>query len=88
MTEWYVYSEGHGGKWTPKEAVLGRAEAVRRLTANFKVTPDERRRILNFARNGVCDLGDGPFVVGYDDPNGKMVMDRRLTRVVGPGTEV
>lgn len=87
MTEWYVYSEGHGGKWTPKEVVLGRAEAVRRLVQNFKVTPEEKRRIQDFARNGVCDLGAGPFIVGYED-NNKVVEDRRLTRVVGPGTEV
>lgn len=87
MTEWYVFSEGYGGKWTPVEVVLGRAEAIRRLTEQFKVTADEKKRIQNFARGSVCSLGDGPFIVGYEDAN-RVVKDRRLTRVVGPGTAV
>lgn len=88
MTEWYVYSEGFGGTWEPREIILGRSDAARRLTRGFRITPDERRRLTAFLEGGLCTLHSGPFVVGYEDAQGARISDRRLTRVVGPGTEV
>lgn len=81
MIEVYVYMEGAN----PKAVVLGRRQAVGMLLeGGFKTNPDELRRISLFMEANVCDLGTGLHLVGF--PPG--VPDRRIVRVVGPGSLV
>lgn len=87
MNEWYVLSVG--GK--PVEVILGRKEAVEGLTdkGQFPVTPSEKKAIVSFIEGVVCDLGAGLLVVGLvKNPNEDQELDRRITRVRGPGAEV
>lgn len=88
MNEWYVYTEG--GK--PFEVVLGRMEAVRRILApggTFRTTPEEKKQISRFLEGNVCDLGGGLHLVGIvRSEHDEAQPDRKIIRVIGPGTEV
>ncbi len=87
MNEWYVLSVG--GK--PIEAILGRKEAVEGLTNRgvFPLTPEEKKQITRFIEGNVCDLGSGLLVVGLvRNPTEDPELDRKITRVRGPGAEV
>ena len=88
MTEWYVISEGFGVTFTPKAVVLGRLAALSKLTDGFRVTKDETKKLGLFMEAGLCDLYTGLHLVGYEDSKGYKHPDRKLVRVVGPGTEV
>jgi hypothetical protein len=81
MIEVYVYLEGAH----PKEVILGRRHAVDRLlVGGFSTTPAERRRISVFLEGAPCDLGTGLHLVGFPPD----VPDRKIVRVVGPGSLV
>lgn len=90
MHEIYVYSEG--GR--PFEVFYSRREAVdRALEGDFKVTPEERKKIVQFMEGNVCDLGGGLHLVGmikegYKEGDAEAKPDRRITRVIGPGSLV
>lgn len=88
MNEWYVFSDNG----VPVEVVLGRRHAVNRLLqGEFKTTESEKKSISRFLEGTLCDLGSGLHLVGLakDWVEGTdAVGDRRLTRVIGPGTEV
>ena len=76
--EIYVYSEGN----VPKKVVQGRQEAVNLVTKDFHTTQAEKVRIRNFVEGNICELGTGLQLVGYPPE----VPDRKLTRVLGPGS--
>lgn len=87
MNEWYVLTIG--GK--PFEAILGRRQAVERLIdhGEFPTTPEEKKAISRFLEGIICDLGAGLLVVGkVKAPHEDQEPDRKITRVIGPGTEV
>jgi hypothetical protein len=88
MNEWYVLSIGYLTASTPQKAILGRVQAVREFAEGFRMTPAEKRRMALFLEGTVCDLGSGLSLVGYTKDDGEVIPDRKLTRVLGPGTEV
>lgn len=83
MTEWYVYMENG----VPTAVILGRRDALDRLTNSFRLTPSEKRR-LGFVRECMPDLGQEIRLVGYETGVDSRMPDRSIMRVVGPGTEV
>lgn len=84
MTEWYVYCEND----VPRHIIMGRREAIKHLTDNFRLTYDEGKRIRGFLEGGPPDLS-APFrIVGYERDNGEWLPDRTIIRVTGPGALV
>lgn len=88
MVEVYVFMEGNN----PKEVVLGRRHAVERLLqGGYKTTPDERRKISAFLECALPDVGDGIHLVGWildKEHYNERQDDRRIVRVIGPGSLV
>lgn len=76
--EIYVYSEGE----KPRKVIQGREAAVRELIKDFHTTPKEKKQLAQFLEGNVCELYTGIHLVGFPPE----VPDRRLTRVLGPGS--
>lgn len=80
MTEWYVYCE----LGLPREVILGRRDAIERLTMGLTLQSHEKRR-LGFLKGGTPNLYEA-YEVGRKRWDG--IPERSICRVIGPGTEV
>ena len=84
MNEWYVYLEGG----QPKQILLGRRQALDRLTKDAKITRDEQKRLQRFMDMPSPELGRPIKIVGWGLDGNDPEPDRSIVRVLGPGSEV